>query len=224
MTSHRLLTLSSQRVIGLTGGIGMGKTTVSNYLATVHQLPVLDADVLAREAVESGSPILHAIAERYGSAIIHSDGSLDRHRLGDIVFKSPPERLWLEQQVHPYVRDRLISALRTPPLNDPVQHPIVVLVVPLLFEARLTSLVTEVWVIHCSNDEQFERLMQRDRLSAAQVQMRVDSQMSIQKKLAQADVVLDNSSTVEELFRQVDRALASPIDRLTTVSDRHQRL
>jgi dephospho-CoA kinase len=135
------------------------------------------------------------------------------------VFKSPPERLWLEQQIHPYVRDRLISSLRTPPLNDPVRHPIVVLVVPLLFEARLTNLVTEIWVIQCSNNEQFERLMQRDQLSAAQVQMRINSQMSIQKKLAQADVVLDNSSTVEELFRQVDRALAQPVNQLTTVSD-----
>jgi dephospho-CoA kinase len=197
----------------------MGKTTVSNYLATTHQVSVLDADVLAREAVEPGSPILHAIAERYGSGILRTDGSLDRHRLGDIVFKSPPERLWLEQQIHPYVRDRLISSLRTPPLNDPVRHPIVVLVVPLLFEARLTNLVTEIWVIQCSNNEQFERLMQRDQLSAAQVQMRINSQMSIQKKLAQADVVLDNSSTVEELFRQVDRALAQPVNQLTTVSD-----
>lgn len=204
----------SQRMIGITGGIGMGKTTVSDYLANVHQLPVLDADVFARDAVGLNSPILASIAERYGSGILLGDGNLDRHRLGDIVFNSPPERLWLEQQIHPYVRDRLIAALRTPLLQDVQRSPIVVLVIPLLFEARMTDLVTEIWVIHCQNQRQLERLMQRDQLSSEQVLMRINSQMAIQKKMAQADVILDNSSTLDHLFQQVDRALAQQPSRM----------
>ncbi|UBF26738.1 dephospho-CoA kinase [Kovacikia minuta CCNUW1] len=204
-----------QRIIGLTGGIGMGKTAISEYLTTAHRLPVLDADVYAREAVEPGSPILEAIVERYGSGILLPDGSLNRQRLGDIVFRSPSERLWLEQQIHPYVRDRLMAAIHTPPLNDPQRTPIVVMVIPLLFEARMTDLVTETWVVCCSPEQQLDRLMRRDRLSLKQAHIRIRSQMEIQKKADRADVVLDNSSTLEYLFKQVDLELAQQPKRLT---------
>lgn len=203
-----------QRLIGLTGGIGMGKTTVSNYLATVHKLPVLDADVYAREAVEPGLPVLVEIAERYGAGVLSSDGTLDRHRLGDIIFSSPPERLWLEQQIHPHVRDRLIEAMQALSMRD-TQPLIVVLVIPLLFEARMTDLVTETWVVRCPQEQQIERLMERDHLSLQQARARIDSQMSIQKKAAHADLVLDNTSTLEHLFRQVDAGLVHQPVRLT---------
>lgn len=205
---------SFHRTIGLTGGIGMGKTTVSNYLATDHKLPVLDADVYAREAVEPDSPILAEIAERYGSGLLLPDGTLDRHRLGDIVFSSPPERLWLEQQIHPYVRDRLLQAMQSLSMKD-TQPLIIVLVIPLLFEARMTDLVTETWVVRCPKEQQLERLVNRDRLSPQQARLRIDSQMSIQKKAAHADLVLDNASTLDHLFLQVDAGLIQQPIRLT---------
>lgn len=202
------------RIIGLTGGIGMGKTTVSNYLATSHKLPVLDADVYARETVEPGSPVLAEIAERYGSGLLLPDGTLDRHRLGDIVFSSPPERLWLEQQIHPHVRDRLVQAMQSLSMKD-TQPLIVVLVIPLLFEARMTDLVTETWVVRCPKEQQMERLVKRDHLSPQQASLRIDSQMSIQKKAAHADLVLDNTSTLDHLFQQVDAGLVQQPIRLT---------
>ena len=203
-----------QRLIGLTGGIGMGKTTVSNYLATVHKLPVLDADVYAREVVKPGLPVLVEIAERYGAGVLLADGTLDRHRLGDIIFSSPPERLWLEQQIHPHVRDRLVEAMRA--LSRQEAPPTtVVLVIPLLFEARMTDLVTETWVVCCPQEQQMERLIARDRLSLQQARARIESQMSIQKKAAHADVVLDNASTLEHLFQQVDTGLVQQPIRLT---------
>jgi len=186
----------------------MGKTTVSNYLAASHHLTVLDADLFAREAVAPESPILSAISERYGSGILAADGSLDRKRLGDIVFGSPAERLWLEQQIHPYVRDRLEHALHTPPLNNPTLHPILVVVIPLLFEARMTDLVTETWVVQCPESQQLDRIMQRDELTQEQAQMRLSSQMAIQKKAARADVILDNAADLLHLYQQIDRALA----------------
>jgi len=198
----------SRRVIGLTGGIGMGKTTVSDYLAKVHHLPVLDADRFARAAVEPGSQILTEISERYGSAILLPDGALNRSRLGDIIFHSQSERLWLEQQIHPYVRDCLTQAMQSPPLGDAQRYPTVVMVIPLLFEARMTDLVTETWVIRCSPEQQMERLIGRDRLSPEQAQARIASQMAIQKKTIRADVILDNASTLEHLLQQVERALA----------------
>lgn len=194
-----------QRIIGLTGGVGMGKTTVSDYLAQAHHLPVLDTDLYARAAVEPGTAVLAEIVTRYGSSILLPDGTLDRRRLGSIIFNSFAERHWLEQQIHPFVRDRLIAQLRHLPAE---QYPIVVLVIPLLFEARMTDLVTEIWVVTSDVNQQKDRLMQRDRLDLTQTQARIDSQMAIEKKIERADVVLDNSTTPEQLFQQVDRALA----------------
>lgn len=190
------------RVIGLTGGIGTGKTSVSHYLATQYYLPILDADVYAREAVELGSPVLEAIAERYGSGILLADGTLNRRQLGQIVFSNSDERRWLEQQIHPYVRERLLGAIPSSPQT-------VVLVVPLLFEAGMTDLVTEIWVVLCSRQQQLERLMQRDQLTLEQAQARINSQLSIEEKAVRADVVLDNSSTLEALLKQVDLAIST---------------
>ncbi|MBD1880648.1 MULTISPECIES: dephospho-CoA kinase [unclassified Coleofasciculus] len=190
------------RVIGLTGGIGTGKTTVSNYLASHYNLPVLDADIYAREAVKVGSPILGEIVKRYGADILLPDGTLDRRKLGNIVFNSPEERRWLEQQIHPYVRDRMIEKMQA--LNS---HPTVVLVVPLLFEVGMTALCTETWVVYCSEQHQLQRLIKRDRLTLEQAQARITSQMPIQEKCDRADVVLDNSSTLEDLLKQVDTHL-----------------
>jgi dephospho-CoA kinase len=191
-----------KRIIGLTGGIGCGKTTVSNYLASAYQLPVLDADIYAREAVQLGSPVLSKIAERYGSGIQLPDGTLNRKRLGEIVFSNPTERQWLEQQIHPYVRSRFESELNR------LVAPTIVLVIPLLIEARMTDLVTEIWVVSCSPEQQLHRLIERDRLSLEHAQSRLDSQLPIEEKIARADVVLNNSSTREALLKQVDLALS----------------
>lgn len=194
---------SNPRKIGLTGGVGMGKSTVSRYLETAYQIPVLDADVYARAAVEPGSPILERIVNRYGPNLLQPDGTLDRRALGDIVFQQPQERHWLEQQIHPNVRDRFQQAL-----TDLSHEPIVVLSIPLLFEANLTHLVNEIWVVYCTEAQQQQRLIHRDRLSPEQAIARIQSQMPIAEKIARADVVLDNRGDQAGLLRQIDRALA----------------
>jgi dephospho-CoA kinase len=192
------------RVIGLTGGLGMGKTTVANYLHTAHQLSILDADLYARQAVEPESAVLAQIVERYGDRILLPSGGLDRERLGDLVFNNASERHWVEQQIHPFVRQQMETDLQNLAEQN---YQTAVLVVPLLFEARMTDLVTEIWVVHSADQQQVERLQQRDQLSLEQIHARISSQMAIAKKLAQADVVLDNSSSLEVLYAQVDRAL-----------------
>ena len=192
-----------QRRIGLTGGIGTGKSTVARYLAERYGLPILDADIYAREAVAVGSPILGAIAARYGPGAQLEDGSLDRRRIGEIVFHDPAERRWLEQQIHPYVRQRFHHALETLPGDATV-----VLALPLLLEAGLTGLVSEIWVVACPLAEQVARLKARDRLSDSQIVARIASQMDLEQKVAQADVVLDNSQTPEALYAQVDQHMA----------------
>jgi dephospho-CoA kinase len=191
------------RIIGLTGGIATGKTTVSNYLAQHYQLPILDADLYARAAVQPGSPILERIVDRHTPNILQADGSLDRRQLAEIIFNQPTERAWLEQQIHPYVRQALIQdrdRLR-------LKFAAIVLVVPLLFEAQMTDLVTEIWVVSCPKPQQIDRLMQRESLSFDQAKARIHSQMPIAEKCDRADVILQNSSTQDKLLEQVDWAL-----------------
>jgi dephospho-CoA kinase len=213
MVTRKIPTTSSNALqkctIGLTGGIAMGKTTVSNYLADRYQLPILDADIYAREAVAVGSPVLGRIADRWPD-VLQADGSLDRAKLGAIVFAQPEERQWLEQQIHPFVRDRMTAERARHHAANPDLP--VVWVVPLLFEAKMTTLVDEIWVIYCPREHQLQQLMRREpQLSQPQAIARIDSQMPIAEKCAQADVVLDNSTTLAALLRQVDVAIAGKL-------------
>ena len=235
------------RLIGLTGGIATGKTAISNYLADACGFPILDADIYAREAVNPGSPILDSIVKRHGAGILLPDGNLNRQELGSIIFCNADERQWLEQQIHPYVRRRLVeetqscidvSSLVSQDTQDlgtktqetgffhshqKLERSIVekkpgfcpradtltmVLVVPLLFEANMTDLCTEIWVVYCSPGVQLERLMQRDGLSFDRANARINAQLSLTQKCQQADVVLDNSSTLDSLFLQVEAQIS----------------
>ncbi|VXD25085.1 Dephospho-CoA kinase [Planktothrix serta PCC 8927] len=208
------------RLIGLTGGIGTGKTTVSNYLAITYQLPIWDADLYAREAVKPDSPILKPIVDRYGSDILLSDGNLNRQRLASLIFSDSSEKTWLEQQIHPFVRDcflnniQQLKATKIAPsdLTSP-RSADGVLVIPLLFESQMTDLVTEIWVVYCPPEQQYLRLIQREKmnynriLTLEEAEARINSQMPLEEKCQQADVILYNSSTPEELFKQVDVAI-----------------
>ena len=195
------------RLIGLTGGIATGKTAISSYLADTYKFPILDADIYAREAVHYGSPILNSIVERYGLSILLSDGNLNRPELGNIIFCNPTERQWLEQQIHPYVRQRLVEATQSyiSQLSLVSTNTLtLVLVVPLLFEANMTDLCTEIWVVYCSPSMQLERLIKRDGLTCDRANARIQTQLPLDQKCQKADVVLDNSSTLHSLLSQVD--------------------
>jgi dephospho-CoA kinase len=191
----------SRRIIGLTGGIACGKSTVSNYLENIYKIPVLDADIYAREAVEKGSAILERIFVRYGRKVKTEDNSLNRQQLGEIIFNNPEEKIWLESQIHPYVRECFKRHL------EQLEVPIVVFSVPLLLEAKLTHLVTEIWVVSCGLEQQIERLMTRNNLSREQAIARINNQMPLAEKIALADIVLDNSGDLEALYTQIDRAI-----------------
>ncbi len=193
--------LKLRRIIGLTGGIASGKSTVANYLQERHGLLVFDGDIYARAAVALGSPILQRIVDRYGAEILLVDGLLDRRRLGEIIFSDPTEKQWLEQQIHPFVRQCLERDIA----QNPTQN--LVLVVPLLIEAQMTDLVNEIWVVACSPQQQLARLVSRDQLSPAAAQGRIDSQMSIDQKISLADLVLDNTGDRVQLLNQIDRAI-----------------
>lgn len=198
------LNMSQTITIGLTGGIAMGKSIVAKHLVDRYGWIVLDADLIARDAVLPGSPILQSIARRYGSALIQPDGSLDRQQLGTIVFADSQERHWLEQQIHPFVREQLQrgrdQAIR-------FQEKAVVLMVPLLFEAGMADLVDQVWVVACTEAQQIQHLIQRDGLTEAQAKARIASQMPIAEKRQRADRVFENDGTLATLLTQVDEAV-----------------
>jgi dephospho-CoA kinase len=189
----------ADRIIGLTGGIAAGKSLVSWYLSENYQIPTIDADVLAREAVSFGSPILDEICLRYGRQILLPDRTLDRKKLGEIVFNESDEKTWLESLIHPYVRQRIAAQLKAS------KEQAIVVVIPLLFESQMTDLVTEIWVVYCSTEAQIARLSERDRLTREQAIARIRNQWPIEEKIALADVVLENTSSREALFQQIDK-------------------
>ena len=177
----------SQRRIGLTGGIASGKSSVGRWLAQ-QGLPVFDADQYAREALKPGQQATKTVLRRYGSSVqAEGDAAIDRAALGRIVFQDPAERQWLEQLIHPIVRECFDQAL--------ILHaktPAVVLMIPLLFEAGLESLCSEIWLVDCDASQQLERLIARDGLSPDAAQARIAAQWPLSRKRGLADHVLAN--------------------------------
>ena len=200
-----------QHRIGLTGGIASGKSTVAQWLEQ-QGFPVLDADVYAREALAPGSSGARAVIERYGEAVrargTEPDASvIDRAALGQIVFNARQEREWLEQLVHPLVRQRFNAELTA--LSD---QPTVVLVIPLLLEAGLEGLCSEVWLVDCEPDQQLQRLRKRDGLSDAAAQARLAAQWPLERKRSLADRVINNRSDAAALPKQLEPLLRQEAD------------
>ena len=191
----------TKEIIGLTGGIATGKSTVSKYLSDKYDLTIYDADVIARQAVEKNSPIWQRIVDRYGKEIINQDGDLNRRQLGQIIFNQLAEKQWLEQQIHPFVRDYFTNLIAQ------TNEPVIVLVIPLLFEVNMTDLVTEIWVVICSLEQEIDRLMKRNNLTITEAKTRINNQIPLAQKVAQADFVLDNEESLQDLYRQIDRKM-----------------
>lgn len=185
-------------VIGLTGGIGSGKSTVARMFGAlgVHWV---DADDVAREVVEPGTPALARIAEHFGAEILQADGSLDRARLRTIVFEHPDERAWLEGLLHPVIREELMRQLH------PADYalPYVLLVSPLLLETDQHQLTEKVVVVDVPVEVQLARTMARDDNDQAQVERIIAAQMPREKRLQKADEVVDNNTMLSDVERQV---------------------
>lgn len=196
--------------IGLTGGIASGKSAVAQILAEVHRIPVLDADRFARDVLAPGSEATDAVLRHYGHSVRTSHPathlpSVDRAALARLVFSDPSERRWLEALVHPLVRQRIETCLGR--LRD---EPVVVLMIPLLFEAGFDSLCDLIWVVDCGTEpEQRRRLIRRDGLTEQQAHQRMAAQWPMALKIARADVVIDNQGSLEELKANVHQALAA---------------
>ncbi|MEI5890832.1 dephospho-CoA kinase [Bacillus cereus] len=179
-------------VIGLTGGIASGKSTVSEMFRELS-IPVIDADVIAREVVEQGKPAYNKIVEAFGTEVLQQDGELDRPKLGSIVFYNEEKRLQLNKIVHPAVREEM-NTQKEMYIKKGVQA--VVLDIPLLFESKLTSLVDRVLVVAVTSNTQLNRLMKRNNFSEEEATARIQSQMPLEEKVKNADEVINNDGTI----------------------------
>ena len=189
-------------VIGLTGGIASGKSSVSKILSDLGAA-IIDADAIARTIVEPGKPALRQIIQHFGEAIIQADGSLNRRKLGDIVFADSVQREKLENITHPAIWqevNRQVTAAQA------MGSKVAVLDVPLLFETGWDKKVDSVWVVYVQRQTQIERLMKRDNLTQSKAEQRIDSQLSLEIKIQRADVIIDNSGTPDETRYQVAAA------------------
>ena len=193
--------LIPQRRIGLTGGIASGKSSAGKLLQEKHRLAVLDADRYARAALAPGTTASQAVLNRYGKRVFCGD-HLDRKALGEIVFNNPNERLWLEQLVHPVVKQKMDQEIIK--LSDAKT---IVLMIPLLFETGLESLCTEIWLVDCDEKQQIERLITRDNCTNQQALARINAQWPLARKRLLADQVINNRNGSDELEIEVAVAL-----------------
>lgn len=187
-------------VVGLTGGIASGKSSVATLLAARGAV-IIDADVLAREVIAMGTPLLRRVADRFGDAVLAADGSLDRAALGRIVFADPAARHDLEALIHPAVRQRAAALQAEAPDGAVVVH-----VIPLLVETGQAGSFDHVIVVDVPETTQVERLRGRDGVDAEAAMARIAAQASRAERLAAADIVIDNSGSQADLVRQVDDA------------------
>lgn len=190
-------------VVGLTGGIASGKSTVSNMLKEMG-ITVIDADVEARLAVEPGEPAYEKIVACFGKEILLEDGSINRAKLGAIVFSDEEKRLQLNRIVHPEVRKRMIDK-RDRAIGGGEQ--LIVMDIPLLLESKLTYMVDKVLLVYVDEDTQLRRLMKRNNFSKEEALSRIRAQMPLKEKIRYSDAVIDNNGTVEKTREQLLRIL-----------------
>lgn len=184
--------------LGVTGGIGSGKSLVTDLLRRKGAF-IIDADEIAREVVAPGMPALTAIHEHFGADTLLPDDSLNRKALRAKIFNAPDEKAWLESVLHPRIRARANELLQAPK-----DHPYQGYCVPLLLEKGLDQHVDKVLVVDVPPDIQLQRAAARDGASADDIRRIIDSQVSREQRLAKADYVIDNSGTIEQTVQQVD--------------------
>jgi len=187
--------------IGLTGGIACGKSTVAEMFERRGAL-LVDADRIAREVVLPGSPVLGQIVDRFGQDVLLEDGSLNRKRLGEIVFNDEKARRDLNAIMHPAIRAIMRERMRNYESRFPDK--LVVVDVPLLYESGLEPMFEEVVVVYVPREVQLRRLMARDSLSMEEAERRLKSQWPIEEKKRRADFVINNAGTIAETEQQVD--------------------
>ena len=191
-------------LLGLTGNIGCGKSTIGQHLSRRYAAEYIDADRLVHALYAPGSPETHAIAQRFGPELLQPDGAIDRRRLGDIVLRDPDAMRQLEALLDPGVLQAISDRLRQ------TTAAVVVLDAIRLIESGLGQRCDTIWVVVCDQSAQLERLLSRG-FTPEQARVRITAQTPAESKVAHADVVITNNGSLEELLAQVDRAWNSTV-------------
>jgi len=197
---------NNQRRIGLTGGIASGKTTITNYIRQHKNIPILDADDLSRELIKPNTYGYEKILNYFGNKIINnknnSEKTINRKLLRNIIFKHSKSKEWLEKLLHPLIKEKMIEECSQYKNNQ-----IILMVIPLLFEAKFEDICTEIWLVKCPIETQKKRLIIRDKISEKEAYKTINFQLSFEEKRKLSDVILDNSddqnkwiNTIKELL------------------------
>lgn len=186
-------------LLGLTGGIASGKSTISDYFKAKN-IPVIDADLVAREVVEPGTKGLDQIVQEFGQSILLADGTLNRKKLGSMIFEDSKKREKLNAILSGAIRQNILDKISE---LKKLQRPLIVLDIPLLYEGGYQELVNSVMVCYVPKEIQLSRLMKRDKLTKQEAMKRIDSQMTLEEKNKLADVVIDNSGRIDDTLKQV---------------------
>ncbi|MCW8955770.1 MAG: dephospho-CoA kinase [Gammaproteobacteria bacterium] len=184
-------------VIGLTGGIGSGKTIVSDLFSKLG-VPIIDTDLVARELVQIGQPALASISTVFGKTVLNQDGSLNRARLGEITFNNPEARKQLESILHPEIRDQVNKRLKQ------LHSPYAMVVIPLLIETGDYSYVDRILVVDCELQTQINRVKQRDHRSQQQIDNILQAQVRREQRLSVANDVIENNADQDTLLHKVE--------------------
>lgn len=190
-------------IIGLTGSIGTGKSTIANKFRQLN-FPIVDADIIAREVVQPGAPAFEEIVATFGEEIMQQDGTLDRKKLGAIVFNDRQKRLQLNDIIHPAIRAEIIRQKETHVASGVKA---VVLDIPLLYESKLTHFVDKVIVVTTDKDVQLARIMKRDESTIEEAEQRIKSQIPVAEKEKWADAIIDNNGTIKQSEKQLEEIL-----------------
>lgn len=190
-------------IIGLTGSIATGKSTIANMLKE-YGLPIVDADLVARQVVEPGTETLAKIEESFGADVIKEDGTMDREKVGSIIFQQPEKRQVLNSIIHPAIRAEMLRQRDEYIANG---EPHVVMDIPLLFESKLQHFVEKILVVSVKEETQLTRLMERNGFSEEEARARIATQLPIQVKVQGADAIVYNDGTLEQSKEQLDAIL-----------------
>ena len=191
----------NQRRIGLTGGIASGKSTITNYIRTLKKIPIIDADNLSRELMKPNSIGYQKILDYFGNQIIDkysAEKAINRNLLKKIIFEDQKDREWIQKLIHPLIKEKMIEEC-----NQYKKNEIILLVIPLLFEAKFEDICTEIWLVKCPEENQIKRLMKRDKITEKEAYNIINLQLSFREKAKFSDVILDNSDNEKKWISKI---------------------